>query len=158
MRLRVEAGLMGWLRKECIDPALTLKKEQRALIYGDAWRLWSADPWNAVLYVFVLLLSLVLAFIVGEAVNLVLGRSAGAGFPSASLIATVIAFVLFGVIGASLLQRFRFRACVYRALRERGYEVCLRCGYWPRDLPEDLVRCPECGCAWKLKAAPEDAP
>jgi len=136
---------MGWFRTTYIDPALPLQKEQRALIHGDAWRLWSANPWNAVLYVFVLLLSIVLAFIVGEAVNLVLGRPAGSGFHSASLIATAIAVVLFGVFGASLLQRFRFRACVYRALRERGYDVCMRCGYWLRDLPEDAVCCPECG-------------
>lgn len=32
-----------------------------------------------------------------------------------------------------------------RALCELGYETCIRCGYWLRDLPRDVAQCPECG-------------
>jgi hypothetical protein len=145
MRLRVDAGLMGWFRPTYIDPALPLHKEQRALIHGDAWRLWSANPWHTVLYVLMLLFSIPLVFVVGGLVNLVQGRPALSGFDLSAVISTMIVLVLFGVVGASLLQRFRFRACVYRALRERGYDVCMRCGYWLRDLADDERRCPECG-------------
>jgi DNA-directed RNA polymerase subunit RPC12/RpoP len=32
-----------------------------------------------------------------------------------------------------------------RALREEGYEVCVHCGYWLRDLTDRETRCPVCG-------------
>jgi len=32
-----------------------------------------------------------------------------------------------------------------RALTELGHETCIRCGYWLRELPIDVVNCPECG-------------
>jgi hypothetical protein len=30
-------------------------------------------------------------------------------------------------------------------LRQHGYEVCVPCGYWLRDLSADSTACPECG-------------
>lgn len=32
-----------------------------------------------------------------------------------------------------------------RALRQEGYEVCIRCGHWLRDLSDREQRCPVCG-------------
>ena len=34
---------------------------------------------------------------------------------------------------------------VRRLLRKEGYEVCIRCGYWLRDLTDRETRCPVCG-------------
>ncbi|MDY7110095.1 MAG: hypothetical protein SYC29_15800 [Planctomycetota bacterium] len=60
-------------------------------------------------------------------------------------IVVVFWFVLGGYLGlAYVMGRFAAPAC-WRALRERGFEVCLNCGYWLRGLPEDEDRCPECG-------------
>jgi hypothetical protein len=30
-------------------------------------------------------------------------------------------------------------------LRDRGYDVCLQCGYWLHGLGPDIAQCPECG-------------
>lgn len=38
-----------------------------------------------------------------------------------------------------------YRIPLRRALHDLGHEVCLKCGYWLRDLPDAVTRCPECG-------------
>jgi hypothetical protein len=44
-----------------------------------------------------------------------------------------------------LFTRLRATPFIYRALREAGYDVCLRCGYWLRGLGNEALVCPECG-------------
>ncbi len=34
---------------------------------------------------------------------------------------------------------------VRRAMRDRGYDICVGCGYLLNELPPDVDRCPECG-------------
>ena len=34
---------------------------------------------------------------------------------------------------------------VFYFLRRKGFNVCSRCGYWLRELPDDIAKCPECG-------------
>jgi predicted Zn-ribbon and HTH transcriptional regulator len=34
---------------------------------------------------------------------------------------------------------------IRRELNARGMPTCVRCGYWLRELPESVDRCPECG-------------
>ncbi len=56
----------------------------------------------------------------------------------------------YGVIGHvafGLLQRFRFAPLVRRTLRRHGYESCVKCGYWLRELDAGIEVCPECGNA-----------
>ncbi|MEM7228782.1 MAG: hypothetical protein AAF432_08200 [Planctomycetota bacterium] len=38
-----------------------------------------------------------------------------------------------------------YRPYVIRAMRELGYEVCLSCAHWLRNLPDETQQCPECG-------------
>ncbi|MCH7847838.1 MAG: hypothetical protein IIB53_05690 [Planctomycetes bacterium] len=45
------------------------------------------------------------------------------------------------------------RPRTYKALREMGYDTCLKCGYWLRGLAEDVTNCPECGA--KREPMPE---
>ncbi|MDY7109076.1 MAG: hypothetical protein SYC29_10625 [Planctomycetota bacterium] len=46
---------------------------------------------------------------------------------------------------ALLLVGWAIRPGVKAALRTMGYEICAKCGYWLRELPDDERRCPECG-------------
>ncbi len=55
-------------------------------------------------------------------------------------------------VGYTLLQRFRFAPLVRRVLRQYGYRVCIKCGYWLRGLATDAERCPECGNALPRRA------
>ncbi len=43
------------------------------------------------------------------------------------------------------------RRATFEALREMGYDVCLKCGYWLRGLGDEVKRCPECG--WRREPA-----
>lgn len=51
------------------------------------------------------------------------------------------------VIGIVVMQRWARRPLVILALRHYGYEVCFRCGYYLVGLPDDALKCPECGAA-----------
>jgi hypothetical protein len=56
-----------------------------------------------------------------------------------------------------LFTRLRATPFIYRALREAGYDVCLRCGYWLRGLGDDVTVCPECGAQREpMPAAPAE--
>jgi hypothetical protein len=60
---------------------------------------------------------------------------------------TVICAVLAAIVSAIWvniylrLHRRQFR----EAMRRRGFELCLGCGYWLKGLSDDITHCPECG-------------
>lgn len=58
------------------------------------------------------------------------------GWPFACLI---IAFVYSRIVRRWFTRPTRI------ALNEMGYNICVRCGYWLRDLGADVQRFPECG-------------
>ncbi len=60
-------------------------------------------------------------------------------FPMLVVQATV-SWILFALLG-----RIAWKPRVNGALRELGYDVCRRCGYWLRGLSDTVERCPECG-------------
>ena len=49
------------------------------------------------------------------------------------------------VLVFALVRRFSILPVARRLLRERGIDVCIRCGYWLRGLGKDVTKCPECG-------------
>lgn len=53
----------------------------------------------------------------------------------------------------TLLHHCRYAPCDYQAIRQQGYEVCRRCGYWLRGLDPDTKHCPECGTKRELLSA-----
>ena len=55
------------------------------------------------------------------------------------------------VLVFSIVQRFSILPVARRLLRQRGIDVCIRCGYWLRDLGKDITECPECG--WRRENA-----
>lgn len=54
-------------------------------------------------------------------------------FPVAALLAGLFALKLF------------LMPCVFSVMKERGFEVCRKCGYCLTGLPAEVPRCPECG-------------
>jgi hypothetical protein len=58
-------------------------------------------------------------------------------------VACVIATMVVVFVGSARIGRQRRRVL----LREYGYEVCLGCGYWLKDLAADRAKCPECGAS-----------
>lgn len=138
---------MSWIWPEYIHRDLLLTRQERKTIHRDAWRLWWASKWNIVLYLtlpaFYLTTVLFASDVGGRVARLIGARGLihwlfRAGAP-------VALFVICFVLGGAILQRFRFAPCVYRATCNHGHDVCPKCGYWLRGLPEDIKRCPECG-------------
>jgi hypothetical protein len=132
-----------------LDRELPLSRAQRKAIHREAWRRWIRRPLNLLVYLtlpcgYVGLLTFV-RDLVGEAA-LVVGID-GVGYHLARAAAiTIWAFVCF-VMGGAILQRWRFAPLAWQAAREHGCDLCTRCGYWLRELPEDVTQCPECGAA-----------
>ena len=138
---------MSWIWPEYVNRELPLSKRERKAIHRDAWRLWSANKWNILLYLALLAFYLFTVFFASD----LGGRLAtliGAGGLTNKLFRAAAPFVLFVmcfVLGGAALQRYRFAPCVYEATRRHGYDVCAKCGYWLKGLDDDITRCPECG-------------
>lgn len=69
----------------------------------------------------------------------------GAGMTWLMVPLLILTQVILTWVTMSLIGRFVWRPYVLLALREHGYEFCLNCEYWLRDLPEGVTHCPECG-------------
>ena len=146
---------MNWVWPEYINRDLPLTKQERKEIHRDAWRLWWANKWNMALYMTLPAFYLLTVFFASDAGGRV-ATLIGAGGWMHRLFragAPVALFVICFVVGGAILQRSRFAPCVYRATRQRGYDICAKCGYWLRGLSDDIKRCPECGMA--REAVPE---
>ena len=94
---------------------------------------WRSVGW-ARLYVYVPFVAIV--------VDLLLFRSAWALF--------VLPLVLMGALAFLTLPYIVFRRFTAR-LAAHDYLLCLSCGYWLKDLPEDH-NCPECGAPYRTEA------
>ncbi len=129
-----------WLLFDYVDPQLSLTREERGQVRQRAWKgtqLTSARPrWvdvvGAMIPAPVMLLVLLPAFL-------------SARFPPWSIFPTLFVQVTVSWILTALLGRLSWKPRVNAALRELGYDVCRRCGYWLRGLSDTVDRCPECG-------------
>jgi len=79
----------------------------------------------------------------------------GLSVPASVWLGVIIAFAALFLAYAYLLASL-YVGPTRHALREAGYDVCLRCGYWLRGLPDDIKRCPECGTAREPMPRPDD--
>ena len=65
--------------------------------------------------------------------------------------------IVFAVpLGFLILFFYVVRSWLFRpmqlALRLRGFDVCVQCGYWLRGLGDEVKNCPECGAAREERA------
>ena len=70
----------------------------------------------------------------------------------------IVFWSVIWIIFAAVNHLFRRKHTIL-ALREMGYELCARCGYWLRGLGDDVKNCPECGAQCEpmpLAAPPKD--
>ena len=71
-----------------------------------------------------------------------------------SLIPTLVVQMTVTWILIALLGRISWKPRVNSALRQLGYDVCRRCGYWLRGLSDAEDCCPECGHARQELSTP----
>jgi hypothetical protein len=130
-----------WLMLDYVDPDITLTRTERRQLHRSSHR----HLGRIRVPLKFILAFLLIVIVPSVALFMVVNRD---------LIALAPAWL---IIGGYVVVAHGMRAlagpAVWCALRERGYDVCLNCGYWLRGLPEDEDRCPECGA--KRQPMPE---
>ena len=122
---------MSWVWPEYINRDLPLTKQERKEIHHDAWRLWWANKWNMALYMTLPAFYLLTVFFASHAGGRVATLIGAGGWMHRLFRAgdPVALFVICFVVGGAILQRSRFPPCVCRTTRQRGYDICAKCGY-----------------------------
>jgi uncharacterized paraquat-inducible protein A len=127
---------MSFFVPDYIDPAIPLTRRQRQVIQKEAWTLWLKDWRNAVvLAALLLVMSGSMSFVL-----VLMGR-----LNVGSLLLFLTVYGVTAYVAIAFLYRFRFARLVRRVLRRHGYETCVKCGYWLRELNDGIDVCPECG-------------
>ncbi len=140
---------MSLLVPDYIDRDIPLTGGERKAIRKEAWKLWMKDWRNVLIY-----LALV-AVTIGLPMLPIWGRFVLPFiYGGWHLLLLLTAYTAFVYVVFELLQRFRFAPLVRRVLRQYGYRVCIKCGYWLRGLATDAERCPECGSRCDRAAEP----
>ena len=68
------------------------------------------------------------------------------GFLGFWLFTGILAVAILWLIAMSAYHGKRQHRRVIRArLVNRGYDICIGCGYWMGKLPDSVTKCPECG-------------
>ncbi len=127
---------MSFFVPDYIDPAIPLTRRQRQVIQKEAWTLWIKDWRNAVVFAGLLVVmsgSMSFVFVLTGRLNV---------WP---LLLLLTVYGVIGYVAIRILHRFRFARLVRRVLSRHGYEACLKCGYWLRELNAGIEVCPECG-------------
>ena len=129
-----------WITRGYVSALLPLSEEQIRAVERRCGRNLHASN-RALMWAAILLLPV--AVIGGGAV-----LSSGLGQFATRPVAWPIGF-----LGACALAVFIFLKVIFRlhapamrrSLRVEGFEICVQCGYWLRDLDERAMKCPECG-------------
>ena len=133
---------LRWLIFRYVPPDIKLTPQQRRDFRSKAKGAYVPFSWKAELLGFLISLPLILGWITFLSLITLAIPLDGAVFP--------LTVAGIWVILAGLRWLFARRA-TFAALREMGYDVCLKCGYWLRSLGDEVKRCPECG--WRREAA-----
>ena len=117
------------------DGDLPLSNKERREIRRSAWILWMRGRRNQTLYA-------TLVFLLG-----VVAAASGWYGPYKAWQMAIVLMINAGlwVLVFAILRRVSIAPLARRLLRERGIDVCIRCGYWLRGLGKDVTKCPECG-------------
>jgi len=123
-----------------IDQNIPLDTRQRRKLHKHAWSRWYKSPANCTIYGVGLAFSLMVFMFLPDIVEAVFGYDTWPIRVGSLGVYLVLLITLY-----LIMRHIRFAPCVFRELREDGYDVCLRCGYLLRGLGEDIETCPECG-------------
>jgi len=121
------------------DPALNLDKKQRLKILGQANGKWFKVPCNILLYFG----TVIAVFLITAGVALSLS-SIGLSRPLDNTIIIAVVFLLL-LTTYYIIFNFNYLPHLYQELRNRGHDICPKCGYTHIELPDSKTNCPECG-------------
>jgi hypothetical protein len=132
-----------WIILDYVDPELKLSREQRRLVRQRARLLMWRTPARINLGSNILIL-LMVALLPAALTCIPLFLLMRLGDPAVLWWGVPSVFVFEWLVMA-WIGRWTWRPSVILAIRERGHDLCVKCGYWLRGLGDDVKRCPECG-------------
>ena len=118
------------------DVDLPLTNKERRELRRSAWILWTRSLRNKIIYVTLVFFLIGVASVIGW-------YGPNVFWQFAILLITINSGLCILVF--HILRRVSIAPLGRCLLRQRGIDVCIRCGYWLRDLSEDITKCPECG-------------
>lgn len=122
------------------DPQLGISKKDQNLILGAASSVWLKKKRNLLLYA-----SVVIAWAACIALGKYLINQAGTISGPYQILLWIASFIIFILGSHYLIFHLRFRPNLYQELRNRGHDICPKCGYILIDIPTSTAKCPECG-------------
>jgi hypothetical protein len=122
------------------DPQLGVSPKDRNLILGASSSAWFKRPLNLILY-----LIAIVSWAVFMAVATALLEKVGQNSMLYTVMLWVVCLPIFFLGLHYLIFHFGFRPYLYKELHDRGYDICLKCGYILIDIPAQTQTCPECG-------------
>jgi hypothetical protein len=123
-----------------IDESIPVDRETKRTIRRSAWRLWNRNPVNGLIFGIGLLTPI---FVFPWISRQLAPVQSWTGIPDFLL--TFSLYVVYLLALLICMRRWRYAPYVYDELRDRGFDVCLKCGYWLKDLDNTVKNCPECG-------------
>ncbi len=141
---------LRWLILDYVPPDIKLTPRQRRDLRRKTKDADAYISWQDKLFGFLVSLPLILGWITFLFLTaLAIPRNIALGIP---LKGAVFPLVVAGIwVILTGLRWLSARRATFAALREMGYDVCLKCGYWLRGLGDEVKRCPECG--WRREVA-----
>ena len=108
-----------------------------------AWRRWAVGPTRLLLTAFAVVAAIGVLMVVDHLLRGYFGQVPR----GVNTVVNVLWW--FGLLAATeyAVRRFSFPPCLFAELRDRGHDLCIRCGYDLAALPGDEITCPECGRA-----------
>ena len=150
-------GDLRWRGWAYIDPSLKLTSDQCRRVHWRASVQFVKSPIRVGLLLSTQLIPFVILSLWGRAIGSIPESVLRPHLYSVLwlfILALGLCIILF-IFALKFIGKTIYAPLVRGALSEVGHEVCLRCGYLLKALPQKVTNCPECGRRRKPSGAPD---
>ncbi len=148
---------MGWAQRRIIVDGIKLEGDDARYIIRQALSLSPRGGWD-----WITLAKIAMVF-VGLGALCTLTAILARGLWTGRRVTLIMFFtgMIGGVVAMRMSTVFLFRSRRERiriGMRELGFDLCLKCGFWLKGLDEDGKQCPECGAQRHHPSLSSDTP
>ncbi len=134
-----------WWSLGILDDGITLSRDQRRRVNRRAFVDFLRHPLRVAAFIGVQMAPVLIWGVVWRnAVPLLIGPTGPVNHMWLILVLTMLVWFAAQIVTTVWVLRNIYGPHLRRAMRDVGWEVCIKCGYSLRGL-EDVKRCPECG-------------
>ncbi len=134
-----------WWSGGILGDDITLSRDQRRTVNRRAFVDFLRHPLRVAAFLGVQMVPVLIMMVVGQnAVPLLIGPTGPVNHYMLIVVLALLVWYAVQMVTMLWVWRNIYGPHLRRAMRDVGWEVCLKCGYSLRGL-EDVKRCPECG-------------